>query len=232
MNKQKKRLKNGLLLSLGLSLELGMSLVGLSGCQGTAAGQAAPSRLGDVIGNSGPKSDTPVTPTPSATPPPNAADLYTGPEEVGSYVVKFVEDAQAQGRNVLDDMKNPNLEIQIASLGNYGSSVIGLCESSGNMRRVTLAPEFWNSASETQKELLVHHELGHCVLYRPHNSSTLSSGDYASIMYPIIMSSSMYMNNYDYYQKELFSQALMAGRVDPNASVTHICNLSDLMTAE
>ncbi len=172
---------------------------------------------------------TPSTsPSPSASPIPTGSNLYNGPAEVEKYVVKFVEDARIQGIDVLSDMTNPKLTIQIAKLDSYGSSVIGLCETGGGQRRVTFDPDFWNTVSETQKELLAHHELGHCVLYRAHRSSTLSSGAYASIMYPLIMSSSTYLNNYDYYQQELFTYGAMEGAEDPSMVVTHVCDQKEL----
>ena len=80
-------------------------------------------------------------------------------------------DAIIQGLDVSGELVNPKLQIQIAKLDNLGSTVIGLCET-GGIRRVTLDPDFWDNVSETQRKLLVHHELGHCVLLRPHTSAT------------------------------------------------------------
>ena len=178
-----------------------------------------------------------ATPAPSATPAPKptttpsptptGSDLYTGPAEVEKYILKFIDDAKIQGVDVLPDMKNPKLEIQLASLSSYGSSVIGLCESGTDMRRVTFSPSFWDSVDETQRELLAHHELGHCVLYRAHRTDLLSSGEYASIMYPIIMSDSTYLNNYAYYQQELFTQTELSQQAAIGIQ-THICNYGDL----
>lgn len=169
-----------------------------------------------------PAPTAPPSPAPTTEPAPTAptTDLYTGPADVAKYVQKFIDDARLQGVDVLPDMKGPKLEIRVASLDSWGSSTIGLCETSGSMRRVTFDPDFWNQVSETQRELLAHHEFGHCILYRGHRSDTLSGGAYASIMYPIIMSSSMYTNNRDYYLEELFSY----GAMDPGgAENVHIC---------
>jgi hypothetical protein len=175
--------------------------------------------------NPDPTSTATPSPSPTSTGTPQPDDLYTGPASVRPYVEKFVADALIQGENVLPDMDDPKLEIRIASLDAWGASVIGLCQTSGSLRRVTFDPDFWNSVSETQRELLAHHELGHCVLYRGHRTAKLSSGAYASIMYPIIMASSTYTNNYDYYQEELFTYAANGGTdVDPSAEHTHICD--------
>jgi len=175
-----------------------------------------------------PKPTPTTTPTPTPTGTTNPADLYIGPAELQKYVVKFVDDAKIQSVDVLPEMNNPKLTIQIGSLNAWGSSVIGLCETSGSMRRVTFDPDFWNAVSETQRELLAHHELGHCVLYRAHRSTVLPSGAYASIMYPIIMSSSTYTNNYNYYQQELFSQTALDSSPGFIEAVTHVCGLEDL----
>lgn len=164
------------------------------------------------------------TPDVSPTPPPNRDDLYTGAEELQKYVFKFVDDAKIQGVDVLPDMGNPKLEVRIASLDAWGASIVGLCETGSGRRRVTFDPDFWNSVSETQREILAHHELGHCVLNRGHRSTTLASGAYASVMYPMIMSSSSYTGNYDYYQEELFTYAATKPAAGTSASETvHIC---------
>jgi hypothetical protein len=167
-------------------------------------------------------------PSPSVSPMPNpdpsGNDLYTGVPELEKYILKFIDDAQIQGVDVLPDMKSPKLEVRIASLDAWGASTIGLCETSGGLRRVTFDPDFWNRVSETQREILAHHELGHCVLYRGHRSATLSSGLYASVMYPIIMGSSTYTGNYDYYQDELFTYGLSASAEEKQLERVHICD--------
>ena len=165
------------------------------------------------------------------TTPTDVTGLYTGPAELEKYVAKFVDDGKKQGIDVTTNMSNPQLQIQLASLSSYGSSVIGLCETSGSLRRVTFDPTFWNSVDETQRELLAHHELGHCVLYRSHRTDLLSSGSYASLMYPIIMRSSTYTSNYDYYQNELFhySAAEVAPEnADPSQITVHVCDAKEL----
>lgn len=167
--------------------------------------------------------------SPPASEPTVVTELYTGPAEVEKFVLKFVEDAKAQGRDLVPGLRQQKVEIRIASLDNYGSSTIGLCETGSRQRRVTFDPDFWNRVSDTQKEILAHHELGHCVLYRGHRSTVLSTGAYASIMYPIIMTPAVYTGNYDYYQQELFSQAATLEAVSPESDQTHICDHEDLM---
>ena len=203
-------------------------LVLFSGCE---EGESVP---WSVIGVTDPKADASGG---SGGSPPSSTDastLYSGPEELAQYVAKFVDDARAEGKDVTPEMSNPKLQLQIASLDSYGSSVIGLCETSSNLRRVTFDPDFWNSVSETQRELLAHHELGHCVLYRGHRTAVLSSGNYASLMYPIIMRSSSYLDNYAYYQNELFnySAAEAVPGADPSRITVHICDEKELGVEE
>lgn len=214
------------------SVAFTLSVLGLTACNGDSV-------QGQSLGNDWVQ-DAPIDPpaprptptstsSPSPTPTTPVSDLYTGPAEVAKYVERFVEDAKNLGVDVTADMRSPKLSIQIKSLDSYGSSVIGLCETGTNLKRVTFDPDFWNSVSDTQKELLSHHELGHCVLFRGHRTATLSTGAFASIMYPVIMSTATYQNNYKYYLEELFTwSALQVAEVAANQNTTHICNHTDL----
>jgi hypothetical protein len=68
---------------------------------------------------------------------------------------------------------------------------------------IEIDPIFWEEASQTEKEVLVFHELGHCVLNREHNESLISEQNIPkSIMYPYIFETEyeMYRN---YYINEL-----------------------------
>ncbi len=177
--------------------------------------------------------DIPSTPAPAPAPvTPLPSTLYKGPAGLEPYVLKFIDDAKAQGVDVVPELTSPQLEIQIAKLDSYGSSVIGLCETGTNLRRVTFDPDFWNVVSETQRELLAHHELGHCMLYRGHRTTVLTSGVPASIMYPSIFSNSTYLNNYDYYQQELFGQAASSDSTDRFTPTVHVCEPGDELPSE
>jgi hypothetical protein len=192
--------------------------LGLAACNGTS-GKSESDGSAQTPSTS---NKTPISP-PTSTP--TLDQVYTGPAEVQKYVIQFIDDAKTLGIDVLPDMQNPKLEIRISSLDSYGASVIGLCETGGNKRRVTFDPEFWNLVSETQKEILAYHEFGHCVLNRPHRPDLLDAGAYASVMYPVIMSSSTYTNNYSYYQEELFTwNSLALSNTETIQETTHICN--------
>jgi hypothetical protein len=90
--------------------------------------------------------------------------VYQGPTLFQPYMNSFAHDAGTYKRPV--DLSD--IEINFGDLSAYGSSVIGLCQTSSNRNDiVTINQSWWNRVSETQRNLLVHHELGHCELYRP-----------------------------------------------------------------
>jgi len=73
-----------------------------------------------------------------------------------------------------------NLKItMVKSLSN--SQAIGTCHSIS--KEIKILESYWTRASDSQKKLLVYHELAHCYLNRPHKSQ-LVNGIPVSIMYP------------------------------------------------
>ncbi len=67
-------------------------------------------------------------------------------------------------------------------------SVIGECITDENDNRsIQVDPDFWTRVTQNanEKEALLLHELGHCVLGLGHNNRRLFDGCPASIMYPI-----------------------------------------------
>lgn len=195
----------------------------------TPTGAPSPAPTASPSPTRSPSPSPSPSPTRSPSPTPTSGtSLYTGPAELEKYVVKFVDDAKAQGVDVLPYMKNPKLVLKIQSLDSYGSSTIGVCVSSSTKREVSVDPDFWTSASEARRELLMHHELGHCVLDRRHRSDLLSSGNYASLMYPSIMPSRTYTSNYDYYQDELFSPQYRGWELPQDVEVIDVCTPGEL----
>lgn len=77
------------------------------------------------------------------------------------------------------------------SLDNYSAVVVG----SRSARQLKAA----------DREELMFHELGHCILNRPHTNST------SSIMYPYHLGGGGYLANYSMYVSELFGFTSYAG---------------------
>lgn len=72
---------------------------------------------------------------------------------------------------------------------------IGECNETDERAWINIDPIFWKSADTNQREELIFHELGHCVLGREHNNSLFSSGCPKSIMNEYEMTSECYESN-------------------------------------
>jgi hypothetical protein len=195
-------------------------------------------------GCSGASAETsPAAAEPESTPSETATDkeaeqFYKGSPDLNKYVVQFVDDAKAEGVDVVPHTKGPQLTVQVASLSYLSAATIGLCELTGTRRDVTFDTRFWNAASETSRQILVHHELGHCVLRRNHSSAVRASGAMASIMTPYILAAAVFSSDRSYYIGELFANMGIAKNTDEKGlnesapDATHICNEADLVAHE
>lgn len=81
---------------------------------------------------------------------------------------------------------NRGIDIDLSSLYLRGviqfipsTSIVGVCGQSN--RLITIDEAFWLRASSLQRELIVFHELGHCVLNKDHNENS-KNGYCSSIM--------------------------------------------------
>lgn len=85
-------------------------------------------------------------------------------------------------------------------------NAIGYCIISLNSRVITINRKYWNIASNIERELLIFHELGHCLLFLGHDDLLLSSGTSRSIMTSALTSDLVwnYRNNKKYYIDQLF----------------------------
>ncbi len=88
----------------------------------------------------------------------------------------------------------------------FFGTAIGLCRFTGGPRnQVELSTSAWTSGSDTFREMLLFHELGHCLLGRDHKNSKLSNGQPESVMNSYIFDTRIYTANRDGYLKELFT---------------------------
>lgn len=88
------------------------------------------------------------------------------------------------------------------------SGVAGTCQYGQHIHHVTIDRSFWNQSSSTRKEMVVFHELGHCVLARGHREKEDANGACLSIMNSGTSGCAVLYNetNRDFYLEELFSQ--------------------------
>ncbi|MEQ8808406.1 MAG: hypothetical protein RIE59_05005 [Imperialibacter sp.] len=99
------------------------------------------------------------------------------PAEVEIYVNSFIDEAELLGHDFSDVRRNLTVEFTDLPDNKGGSS-----KSTFFGNHIKLAPLIWKQMNDRQREMLVFHELGHCVLGRKHKNETLLLGECASIM--------------------------------------------------
>jgi hypothetical protein len=108
-----------------------------------------------------------------------------------SYLYKF------KGENL--PLSNLSISI-VTSLGL--SQAIGTCNSI--TKEIQVLESYWNSANDSQKKILIFHELAHCYLNRSHNSNVVN-GFPVSMMYPSTIDESDFNAFESLYIEELFT---------------------------
>jgi hypothetical protein len=185
----------------------------------SASASPGPSPTPSPVPSPSPSPTPSPSPSPSPTPPPSDVDaLFNATDsvraQVRGYVQSFIDDGAKVGVDAVQMMKqSPKLEMRIASLSAWGANVIGLCETGSGYRRVTFDPGYFNaSQTDLNKRILSHHELGHCILFRPHRTDVGLIPDNSghthemSVMYPVMIGSAQYVFHEPYYLEELFQQ--------------------------
>ncbi|MDX1477811.1 MAG: putative metallopeptidase [Saprospiraceae bacterium] len=119
------------------------------------------------------------------------------------YVQRFIDEAAARGITI--DFSDTGLFIQFREA--FDSESSGVCRSD---HHIEIEKVYWDDLSDTQREGLIFHELGHCELSRGHVNEVLSNGEWKSRMrgYPLPADRSAVINyngdRRDYYVDELF----------------------------
>jgi hypothetical protein len=82
----------------------------------------------------------------------------------------------------------------------------GLCRTSTKThRRIIISKAYWVNLDDDGKELLMFHELGHCLLDRAHNDEIIGFGTPASIMNTKLFPGRAYSQQRAAYLDELFN---------------------------
>ncbi len=108
---------------------------------------------------------------------------YSAPSEIQPYVNSFLEASKQAGHpTVIDDLI-------IELVPSLGAGLDGLCTIDGGTPRIRILSSNWNAEGDpdyvaTFKELLIWHELGHCVLLRNHRGDLAESADRYGIHAP------------------------------------------------
>ncbi|AKD57588.1 hypothetical protein [Spirosoma radiotolerans] len=106
---------------------------------------------------------------------------YSVPTEVELFVKSFRDEAKKRNNPVSTN----NLIITFGTA--VGEDICGECQlENGKTPRITLNSDAfcWQQASQYERECLVFHELGHCLLTRAHKTDKFPNGAFASLMNP------------------------------------------------
>lgn len=98
------------------------------------------------------------------------------------------------------------IRIRFANL-DYMPKVTGICYRTKfklGISTIKIDSYYWEKATDNEKEMLIWHELGHCVLNKDHNNSIGNRGCPISIMYFSGFPEFCYVNYKRHYIKELF----------------------------
>lgn len=86
----------------------------------------------------------------------------------------------------------------------------GVCEWAENTTPTVIVNQrIWNTLNDYDKQEVIFHELGHCILRRVHQSTEIMAYNNTmqipeSIMYPYRITGSVYRDNMVHYNDELF----------------------------
>jgi hypothetical protein len=97
------------------------------------------------------------------------------PEEFQPYIDRFFKEASLRNLNIEPD--NYNIVIEFEKLQ---FPLAGFCLP--YTHKIQIDSIFWHFTSESNREFLLAHELGHCILGRPHRNEKTQQGECLSIM--------------------------------------------------
>ncbi|MBI1859597.1 MAG: hypothetical protein HYR96_01600 [Deltaproteobacteria bacterium] len=119
--------------------------------------------------------------------------------EFASYVSTFEAEAAARGQELHVD----NLVIKLDS--SLPNTIRAQCqERPFATPTIAVNQTIWDKSSDEDKEALLMHELGHCVLHRDHKKGDFPDGTAISLMRAVSPYGKSYEAHRQYYLDELF----------------------------
>lgn len=125
------------------------------------------------------------------------------PQELIPHFASFQRAAEERGLQVDFAAANVTAEMEVINQ----VSVAGTCTTNGHtLRHIVIYQSFWDRATYLVREMIVFHELGHCILGRGHKEAAFENGICQSIMRSGTQSciDAYTANNRDYFLDELF----------------------------
>jgi hypothetical protein len=134
--------------------------------------------------------------------------VYDVPALIQPYVEAFEQEAALRGRTL--DIDNLKVEFQTNLQGGDAAGLCTFATSSNPTPHIRLDTTSYNWQNNLyHRELLVFHELGHCILDRLHKDNSLPVGNYASMMRSTgeqVYGGKLNAFKRDYYLDELFDE--------------------------
>lgn len=130
----------------------------------------------------------------------------SGSEEFGSYVRLFTNESESRGLSI----DTTGLRIYMVEFGEAlrNQGVIGLCSPEGDKQIIYVSQADWNSYDSLQREMLIFHEMGHCLLQEEHDQSTDAEGVPMDLMFPSNFPSSYYHLARQAYLNRMFGKVI------------------------
>jgi hypothetical protein len=149
--------------------------------------------------------------------PRQATPVYYVPAEFEPLVSRFVQEAAQRGRPL--SITNLIIKYDSTVSAAYCAVCNTLSADPAVQKIISVNPKVQCYRNAKEQEVLFFHELGHCVLNRPHNNQSMPNGDPKSIMvegkldlyspcrYPIGGACPDNSFKRDYYLDELFDES-------------------------
>jgi len=141
-------------------------------------------------------------------------------------IAEYVQTFKKAGESFSHGLKFPNLNIgmgiikYMADAMNLGESslVMGICNPATIPATILISRQYWEASSDLDREQLIFHELGHCVLGRDHNDeiTVLEDGETVplSLMNTYVIEEEHYTRYREEYIRELFTKVNMLGNAE------------------
>lgn len=128
--------------------------------------------------------------------------------ELQPYVDRFIQYGKHyRGENF--EMQQINMDIgEARDLWDpfINAGTVGWCKPLMRPLEIMIDSGYWEDITELEKEQLVFHELGHCILDADHVEELDADGDPVSIMHPYTIDEHIYIKHREEYIQKLFAR--------------------------
>ena len=150
-------------------------------------------------------------------------------KDINEEFIPYVQRFMSVSNGAVTEEEFKGMDVQFGDLPGYA---VGMCYITPFFRKVLIDRTWWRkNTSQMEREELIFHEFGHCVLFRPHTIPTASSGFFgwvertlfklgifekqegyledgcpSSYMHPVVIREYCISQHYEHYLKELFNK--------------------------